>query len=758
MGSMEHPGSRARLMRGGHRREDRSYGQPQPETSRFTKQIGPSNAAGSSSLLSELSLSVKDAFSLRRRSGSSSQPSRVTESSPSSAPLPIMLHEQKIRHTVAQNKVSILIAPTGTGKSTMLPLFLLKDGYERIIITNPRRTPCVELARRVSELDNTPLGSKIGYRHGRHSNVSSDSQIVFTTEGYQLKRELQRSERPNTVYVLDEFHEFTANAVILLALLKERITCGEDIKIVIATATLDSAQITEYLSNSGLKAPVVEIHAKHHHIHDIPPGSSIAEDVASSRNSLTFLVGKAQIKQTDEQVTRLNSDLRIVHLHAELPYHEQREALRAEPTAAGKAVLATNCAQTSLTFPNLERVIISGHVRQETLDDEGIRSLVIRDISQAELKQQRGRVGRTQEGECVYHGTPIEELAPQVPAEIQHSSLDEIVLRLLASGRIKQSKDFSIVNQSLLTPAPQGNINLATQSLYHLDLTGPQGHITELGRTVAELPVATRTGKIVALALQISKQLNIPPQDLLIPAIDVAAVMEAQGIVSRGSSLLSRDRDNGAYVRQNRWMKFCSGDQQSDPLAQMQVFQRIAKLPVAQFQDWGIHPVHFQRALDVRVDLCDRLNLDPKIAAAEQLPDAHARLLKECIWRGMIDRMYRFVGVDEYDSKVRWYKPVVGDGKVRTLSKDSLIRGARWIVAEPINIDKEPYDDDPLRLLTMASKVNIKWVKNHHPPQLKNDILESLDKTPERKHIQDSKDDSGSQKFFRPSRNRGKRR
>lgn len=39
---------------------------------------------------------------------------------------------------------------TGSGKSTVIPPYLVGKGYKKVVVTQPRRLPCREIYKRIS--------------------------------------------------------------------------------------------------------------------------------------------------------------------------------------------------------------------------------------------------------------------------------------------------------------------------------------------------------------------------------------------------------------------------------------------------------------------------------------------------------------------------------------------------------------------------------------------------------------------------------
>src|SRR5580700_3277848 len=70
---------------------------------------------------------------------------------------------------------AVLQAPTGAGKSTVVPLSLLAEPFSsggRILMLEPRRVAARAIAARMATLRGEPVGATIGYRMRLDSRVS----------------------------------------------------------------------------------------------------------------------------------------------------------------------------------------------------------------------------------------------------------------------------------------------------------------------------------------------------------------------------------------------------------------------------------------------------------------------------------------------------------------------------------------------------------------------------------------------------------
>lgn len=83
--------------------------------------------------------------------------------------LPIEYHEDKILDKVRKNTVVILRGPTGCGKTTKVPQFILDDHrrqglYCNIAVAQPRRIAATSNAKRVCRERGWVCGSIVGYK------------------------------------------------------------------------------------------------------------------------------------------------------------------------------------------------------------------------------------------------------------------------------------------------------------------------------------------------------------------------------------------------------------------------------------------------------------------------------------------------------------------------------------------------------------------------------------------------------------------
>ena len=172
--------------------------------------------------------------------------------------LPIWTRQKDI--TLRDHDVLILSGETGSGKSTQVPQFLLRQGIisGKIAVTQPRRVAAITLARRVAEEMGTPCGSsspasKVGYSVRFDESTSPSTRIKFLTEGMLLQEMLRDPNMSQYgCIIVDEVHERSVNVDLILGFLKqllsERKRKKRPLKVVVMSATADVNSIAKFFS------------------------------------------------------------------------------------------------------------------------------------------------------------------------------------------------------------------------------------------------------------------------------------------------------------------------------------------------------------------------------------------------------------------------------------------------------------------------------------------------------------------------------
>lgn len=300
----------------------------------------------------------------------------------------------------------LLNAPTGAGKSTWLPLQILKEGTARgkIILLEPRRLAARNVAQRLAELLGEKPGETVGYRMRAETCVGPSTRLEVVTEGI-LTRMLQNDPELNGVglVILDEFHERSLQADLALALLLDvQQGLRDDLRLLIMSATLDNERLQQTLPDAPVIASEGRAFPVERRYQPLPAHQRFDDAVAiataellrqESGSLLLFLPGVGEIQRVQDQLaSRVGSDVLLCPLYGALSLADQRKAILPAPVGQRKVVLATNIAETSLTIEGIRLVVDSAQERVASFDARtGLTKLLTQRISQASMVQRARR-------------------------------------------------------------------------------------------------------------------------------------------------------------------------------------------------------------------------------------------------------------------------------------------------------------------------------------------------------------------------------
>lgn len=77
--------------------------------------------------------------------------------------LPVAAFQENVVDVMRRDNVLIVAGDTGCGKSTQIPQFLLKGGFQNIVCTQPRRLACISLCSRLKYETLNQYNNHIGY-------------------------------------------------------------------------------------------------------------------------------------------------------------------------------------------------------------------------------------------------------------------------------------------------------------------------------------------------------------------------------------------------------------------------------------------------------------------------------------------------------------------------------------------------------------------------------------------------------------------
>ena len=273
--------------------------------------------------------------------------------------LPIWeVHEPIVNAMRAGNRL-VLVAPTGSGKTTQVPQMLLDSGLfsGRIVVLQPRRVAARTVAARVAWERNVNLGGEVGYQIRFEDRTSLGTRICYVTEGILLRWLQDDSNLQGIDAILfDEFHERNLLSDVALALAKHlQETRRADLRLIVMSATLEAEPVAKYLDGCPVlvsegKAFPVEI--QYIAMQDERPITDQAADIVGQivrsgdpGDILIFMPGMGEINATINSTRSVagSERLALIPLHGELPPEDQDRAFAPNPLR--KIVVATNVAR-----------------------------------------------------------------------------------------------------------------------------------------------------------------------------------------------------------------------------------------------------------------------------------------------------------------------------------------------------------------------------------------------------------------------------
>lgn len=112
------------------------------------------------------------------------------------ASLPVTSHASSVLSKIAVSPVVVVLAATGSGKTTQIPQLILDDAIAEgkgaecnIVCTQPRRIAAISVAERVAKERGQALGDQVGYQVRFEAKLPrKDGSIMFCTTGLFLRR------------------------------------------------------------------------------------------------------------------------------------------------------------------------------------------------------------------------------------------------------------------------------------------------------------------------------------------------------------------------------------------------------------------------------------------------------------------------------------------------------------------------------------------------------------------------------------------
>ena len=365
--------------------------------------------------------------------------------------LPVYRQKEKILDCLKDHSVIIVQSPTGSGKTTQIPIILHDAGYGEngvIGVTQPRRIAALSVSDFIARQLNCRVGDFVGYKMRFDDKTSPYTRLKIMTDGILLQELKQdRFLSKYSVIMVDEAHERSLNIDFILGLK-------------VSYRPLSDRRDEEALDKEI--ADIIEARVKNRLKGDI----------------LVFLPGEAAIKSCLKEIVArpISEKLVLYPLYGRLSKEEQERVFTPTPPGMIKTGLA------KINFYN-NRTCTSALIESE--------------ISKASAEQRKGRAGRTGPGECyrLYSKLNCEHKPQFTTEEIFRTDLSEVILRMADLG-IKDFERFDFISKP-----NRASIAGGIETLLKLEAMTDDRELTEIGKMMVEFPLLPRHARMIIEAV-----------------------------------------------------------------------------------------------------------------------------------------------------------------------------------------------------------------------------------------------------------------
>ncbi|WP_320130834.1 ATP-dependent RNA helicase [uncultured Sphaerochaeta sp.] len=428
--------------------------------------------------------------------------------------LPVYQHRQEILDALRDNQVIIVESPTGSGKTTQLPIILLEAGYTDSLcvgITQPRRIATLSVCEFIKKQIHEREGF-VGYKMRFEDTTDFTTKVKVMTDGILLM-ELKADPllKNYGVILVDEAHERSLNIDFILGLLQDVMKKRSDFKVIISSATINTKVFSEFFNG----APIISIDAQIYPVKivyqpleaeklDFQVEAITRIVMNQARNNrgdiLVFMSGEFDITTCVNALYGADSEklLEIYPLFGRLSKEEQESVFNDTTKGKTKVVVATNIAETSVTIDGITAVIDCGIAKINFYNQKDFTtSLVPLPTSRSSCDQRKGRAGRTAPGTCfrLYSEQDFKSRYAYGTEEILRTDLSEVVLRM---------SDLSIFDYEhfpFITRPKNSAITSAEQTLRFIGAIDEDRHLTQIGELMCKFPLAPRHSRVIVEAL-----------------------------------------------------------------------------------------------------------------------------------------------------------------------------------------------------------------------------------------------------------------
>ena len=437
----------------------------------------------------------------------------------------------EIIDNIKKNQVILVISGTGSGKTVLLPKYVLHalDYKGKIGITLPKQIVAQSAAEFAAITLDVNLGEQVGYQYKgsdkRHRGINPS--LLYATDGTIVARLLRDPDLTEfDAIIIDEAHERKIQIDFLLYLLRNVVKKRPEFKLVIMSATIDASLFESYFATTNFLTidiggktnfPIESIFSETPSNTDtyIEKGMQIIKKLMESYSEkdkktkindiLFFVTSINETFETRDKLKLLYPSINCIAVYAGMDGILQNQ-LQNKETNDRRILISTNVAESSLTVDGIKYVIDTGF-ELLSYDDPVKRGKVLEKklITQAQAKQRMGRAGRTESG-ITYHLYTKDEFLNKMkkfpdPA-IRTSDITSESLKLMNESKSKDITGLLHILSTLIEPPREVYIRSAIKNLELLNVLD-NGKLNKLGQLISNLQIDLQIGLSLIFAYKL---------------------------------------------------------------------------------------------------------------------------------------------------------------------------------------------------------------------------------------------------------------
>lgn len=515
-----------------------------------------------------------------------------------------------------KSQVNIIVSGTGSGKTVLLPKFLLHvfNYNKKIAITLPKQIITQSAAEFAAKTLDVKLGEYVGFKYrGSPSNMySKNTNLLYATDGTIVAKLLNDPElKEFDGVIIDEAHERKIQIDFLLFLLRKTVQLRKDFKLVIMSATINTQIFVDYFKDynpflldvgSKTNYPIESIFLKEN-INEkeiLNKGYEIINDIISKNEFGDILFFVNSSKEAKDVCKKFLNDKETFCIEVYSGMDQQQQDLAQDSNKykelgnyKRKLVIATNVAESSLTIDGIEYVIDSGLELTSSYDPVNrAKTLDKKRISLAQIKQRMGRAGRTKPGSCyhLYTKDVMEKVSKFPLPSIRKEDVTPEVLKILSYHDVQTYPKLMNIFSNLIEPPREQYMKVAGNKLMEMGLMDRKLNITKLGNLISNFNFDINQ----TLMLLIAKQLNCSYEILkIITILDVSKNNVKELFNDPTTILMKNNSDDPNFERrvQSLKKKFKSAigafkHKYGDHFSLLKIFEKYLNQDKNKRRDW----------------------------------------------------------------------------------------------------------------------------------------------------------------------------